>query len=104
MDGTTYKVVISDAALSMLDSHIDFLARVNQKAAKELMNTVLNDMASLSENPQRYPSYESQFVPPNRYRKMLTSKRYLILYEIVDTNVNVDYIVDSRQDYEWLIQ
>ena len=99
-----YDVSVSDAAIAMLDSHIDFLARVSVDAATKLMNEILDDIASLSCNPQRFPTYENQFIPDNRYRRMLSAKRYLVLYEIDGKNVYVDYIVDCRQDYEWLIR
>lgn len=104
MEKTTYEVIVSDAALSMLDNHAAFLARVNAKAAAKLIDEVLNDMESLSENPQRFPSYENQFLSENRYRKMLSAKRYLILYEIDGESVFVDYIVDCRQNIDWLIR
>ncbi|MCL1918450.1 MAG: type II toxin-antitoxin system RelE/ParE family toxin [Peptococcaceae bacterium] len=103
MNGKIYSVIISDAALQMLDSHIYFLAKVSQDAATKMMNQILHDIESLSQNPARYPVYDSQFIEP-RYRKMLTSKRYLVLYEITDDAIYVDYIVDCRQDYEWLIR
>jgi len=99
-----YSVVVSDAALAMLDSHIDFLARVNANAATSLMHEILDDIASLSEHPQRFPAYSNQFISDNRYRRMLSAKRYLILYEVDGLNVFVDYIVDCRQDYEWMIR
>ena len=99
-----YDVSVSDAALAMLDSHIDFLARVNVDAAARLMDAILDDIASLSGNPQRFPSYKNQFIPDNRYRRMLSAKRYLVIYEIDGKNVYVDYIVDCRQDYEWLVR
>ena len=99
-----YYVSVSDAALAMLDSHVDFLARVSVDAATKLMNEILDDIASLSRNPQRFPAYENQFIPDNRYRRMLSSKRYLVLYEIDGINVYVDYIIDCRQDYRWLIR
>ena len=95
-----YDIVISEAALSMLDNHIDFLARVNPGAAVKLMDEILRDIESLSENPLRFPSYENQFIANNRYRKMLSGKRYLVIYEVSDATVNVDYIVDCRQDYQ----
>jgi plasmid stabilization system protein ParE len=75
-----YDVSVSDAALSMLDSHIEFLARVSSGAATKLMNEILVDIASLSENPQRFPAYQNQFISDNRYRRMLSAKRYLVLY------------------------
>ena len=99
-----YEVIISDTALTMLDSHVDFLARVSPGAALKLMNKILDDIDALSENPQRFPSYDNQFMVETRYRKMLTSKRYLVLYEITDKTVYVDYIVDCRQDFDWLIR
>ncbi|MCG2788520.1 MAG: type II toxin-antitoxin system RelE/ParE family toxin, partial [Actinomycetia bacterium] len=36
-------------------------------------------------------------------RKMLICKRYLLIYQIKGNIVYVDYIVDCRQDYEWLL-
>lgn len=103
MEREKYDIVISDAALSMLDCHIDFLTRVSGHAAIKVTDEILRDMESLSQNPQRYPAYENPFILENRYRKMLSAKRYLILYEILEYTVFVDYIVDCRQDYEWLI-
>ena len=103
MEKTEYDVSVSDAALVMLDSHVDFLAKVSQSAARKLMNEILDDIASLSENPHRFPSYENEFIPDNRYRKMLSAKRYLVIYEVECNNVFVDYIVDCRQDYSWMI-
>ena len=104
MTKETHKIVISDAALMMLDTHVDFLAKVNKNAALKTMKIILNDAASLSENPQRYPAYENPFISENNYRKMLSAKRYLVFYEISKNTVFIDYIVDCRQDYTWLIQ
>jgi len=98
-----YEVIVSEAALSMLDNHIEFLARVSTRAAENLMDEILGDIASLSQFPDRFPIFESEFIPSGRYRKMLTAKRYLVLYEVDGNDVCVDYIVDCRQDYEWLL-
>ena len=102
-ENVDYTVIISVAALSMLDSHIDFLAKVNAPAATRLMDEILADIESLSSFPQRFPFYDNQFIPDNRYRRMLSAKRYLVIYEIDMAIVNIDYIVDCRQDYEWLL-
>ena len=98
-----YNVITSDAALTMLDSHIEFLARVSKQAALNLMDEVLSDIESLSKYPERFPIFNSEFIPDSRYRKMLSAKRYLVIYEIDGNDVNIDYIVDCRQDYEWLL-
>ena len=102
-DITEYEVVVSDAALAMLDRHIEFLARVSTQAAEKLMDEVLGDIGSLSQFPERFPLFESEFIPYGRYRKMLSAKRYLVLYEVDMNDVCVDYIVDCRQEYEWLL-
>ena len=98
-----YEVIVSDAALAMLDCHIEFLARVNTQAAANFMDEILGDIASLSQFPERFPLLDSEFIPYGRYRKMLSARRYLVLYEVDVNDVCVDYIVDCRQDYEWLI-
>jgi len=103
MANQQYEVIVSDAALSMLDRHMDFLAKVSKNAAMKAKNEIISDMRSLRKNPERYPVYENQFIKEIRYRKMFSAKRYLIFYEITDTAVYVDYIVDCRQDYEWLL-
>jgi plasmid stabilization system protein ParE len=100
MGGQEYRVAISAAALTMLDSHVDFLARSSKSAATRLMDEILGDIASLDHNPERYPMYESPFIADGRYHRMVSGKRYLVLYEIGDTAVFVDYIVDCRQDYQ----
>lgn len=104
MSNQRYDIIISDAALAMLDSHVDFLARVSRSAVVDLVNKILADIESLGDNPQRYPAYENQFISDTPYRKMLSSKRYLIIYEVSECTVFVDYIVDCRQDYEWLLR
>lgn len=102
-DAIKYEITVSDAALAMLDSHIEFLARVSTQAATNLMDEILSDIDSLSQFPERFPIYKSKFIHDSPYRKMLSARRYLILYEIDGHDVCVDYIVDCRQDYEWLL-
>ena len=34
---------------------------------------------------------------------MISAKRYLVIYEVSENIVYVDYILDCRQCYEWLI-
>jgi len=98
-----YDVIISDAAYAMLDAHIDFLARVSKPAATKLMDGILDRIDSLKENPERYPFYENPFTAASRYRKIICSKRYMVLYEISDDTVYADYILDCRQDSELLL-
>lgn len=62
------------------------------------MDRILSDIVSLEKIPERYPVYENQFISENRYRKMVSGKRYLVIYEISEDTVYVDYILDCRQE------
>jgi len=95
-----YGIIISDAALAMLDSHIAFLAYANKKAALRTIDEILSGIESLSTNPKRYPYYDNPFITNTIYRKMPVATRYIVIYEVSDDTVFIDYIFDGRQDYE----
>ncbi len=99
-----YKVIISDKAREMLGMHIRFLAQVNKKAATELKNRLVSEIRSLEEMPQRYPFFNEIYMPANKYHKMYVKNCYIVLYQIKDNTVFVDWIVDCRQDYQWLLR
>ncbi len=98
-----YKVVVSERAKRMLGTHMRFLAQVNKAAAASKKKQIINELASLSEMPQRFPAVDRGDTIPNRYRKMYIESWYLAVYHISEDTVFVDYILDCRQDYEWLI-
>ncbi|MCD8078716.1 MAG: type II toxin-antitoxin system RelE/ParE family toxin [Lachnospiraceae bacterium] len=87
----------------MLGTHIRFMAQVNKKAAAAKKKEIMSAMRSLSQMPQRFPFFKGMYIPPNKYHKMFVEKWYLILYQIKDETVYVDYILDCRKDYDWLI-
>ncbi len=100
-----YKVVVSDRARCMLGAHIAFLAKVSKTAAEEKKKEIMAELRSLSTMPNRYPFFEGgDFIPPNTYHRLFIRKTYLVLYQIQNDTVYVDYILDCRQDYDWLIQ
>ena len=98
-----YKIVISRRAKTEIENHVNFLAKVNIEAAKSLKSNFIKDIKSLELLPQRNSFLISEFIPPNKYHKMLSQKRYLILYQLKDDTVYVDFVLDCRQDYAWLI-
>lgn len=100
----SYKVIVSDRARQMLASHIRFLAEASPEAARSTKNDLLQAIRSLVRMPERFPFLDAEFIPPNKYHKMFVEKRYLVLYQIQDEMVYVDYIVDCRQDYRWLVR
>ena len=98
-----YKVIISDRARRMLASHIRFMAQVNKETAKAKKNEIMSAMQSLNQIPQRFPFFNESYITPNKYRKMFIQKWYIVLYQIKDDIVYVDYIIDCRKDYAWLM-
>ena len=99
-----YKVIISDRARQMLASHILFLAQKNPASARRKKNELIDAIRSLSTMPERFPFLNTQFIPANKYHKMYVEKWYLIIYQIKEQTVYVDYIIDCRQDYDWLVR
>ena len=99
-----YKVVVSDRARQMLAGHVRFLAQKSPTAARKVKNDLMDAIHSLSIMPERFPFLTAEFIPPNKYHKMFVEKYYLVLYQIKDQIVYVDYIVDCRQDYWWLVR
>lgn len=99
-----YKVIVSDRARQMLAGHVQFLARKSPTAARKVKNDLMEAIRSLNQMAERYPFLKAEFIPPNKYHKMFVGKWYLILYQIKDQTVYVDYIVDCRRDYGWLVR
>ena len=100
----TYNIIISDRAAIMLESHIAFLQQKSDIAAKNLRRKIISDIRSLETTPARYPFFNEQYIPANRYHKMVIENRYLVLYQIKDGTVFVDWVIDGRQDYQWLFR
>lgn len=104
MSDKKYKVIVSDRAKRMLGTHIRFMAQVNKDAAKTKKQELMEAMRSLERMSQRFPFFEEAYIPTNKYHKMFVAKWYLVLYQIQDDTVYVDYIFDCRKDYSWLIR
>ena len=98
-----YTVVISDEAKQMLVSHARFLVQVSEYAAMRLIEDFQVRAKSLEQFPERNPWLVNQLIPSGKYRKLLLEKRYLLIYQIKKNTVYVDAVVDTRQDYGWLL-
>ena len=104
VSSSKYKVIVSDRAKRMLGTHIRFMAQVNKQAATAKKKEIMTAMRSLCQMPQRFPFFEELYIILNKYHKMFVEKWYLILYQIQDDTVYVEYILDCRKDYSWLIR
>ena len=99
-----YEVVVSDEATQMLVSHAQFLAQVSEPAALRLIEAFHEKAKLLELFPERNPWLADQLIPTGKYRKLLLEKRYLLVYQIKESTVYVDAVVDARQDYGWLLK
>lgn len=98
-----YHVIISERAGEMLVQHARFLAQASVQAADNLRIDIVEAAKSLQEFPERGSWLTDPLLPANKYRKILVDKRYLLIYQVKDDTVYIDYIVDCRQDYAWLV-
>lgn len=98
-----YKVIISPEAQRLMGNCVLFLAEKDRTAAIALKERFVEEIRKLDHLPKRYPFFNERYIPANKYHKMFVEKYYLILYQIKDDTVYVDYVVDCRQDYKWLL-
>ncbi len=99
-----YIIVISNRTKEMLEEHIYFIAKVNKNAARNTKDKLLKAIRSLEEMPERFLFFEAKYIASNKYHKMVIEKNYIILFQIKDRVVYVDYIIDCRKEYSWLIK
>ena len=92
-----YSVIVDPAVNDRMYDHFEFLARVSETAAERLLNDLVSDMRSLERMPYRNPVFNRPYLRSGKYRYMVSCKRYLIVYQVVDDTVFVDDIQDSRQ-------
>ena len=98
-----YIVIVSERASEMLVSHARFLAQVSEQAAQNFIKKFKLSAKLLEDLPERNPRLDVPAMQINKYRKLLICKHYLLIYQIKGNAVYVDYIVDCRQAYEWLL-
>lgn len=104
MDEKVYDVEIRPGAMKMLVEQAAFLAEFNDEAAERLVQMFEESAASLSQFPKRALELNDAYLPPHKYRKLLFAEHYLMVYQVAERKVFVDFIVDCRQDYQWLIR
>lgn len=104
MEKKKYKVIVSDRTRQMLADHVRFMAQKSPSAARKVKNELMDAIRSLYQMPERFPFLEVEFIPSNKYHKMFVKKWYLILYQVKDQTVYIDYIIDCRKDYIWLVR
>lgn len=93
-----YTVIIDPGANDRMAEHMEFLARVSEDAANQLLDEMMAGIRSLKIMPFRNPVYNRPYLPMDKYRYLIFGKRYRIVYQIDGDYVFVDDIQDCRQD------
>lgn len=99
-----YDVIVSEKARKALGEIIAYIASDSIANAVSVKKELIKAMRSLSVLPERAPFLEGEFIPYNKYRKLIILKRFMVIYQFKNEVVYVDYVLDSRQDYQWLIK
>ena len=98
-----YRLAVSRRAARQLREHAAFAARLDEHLARKLIDGFQEAAKSLAHMPYRMPLLDLDTIPRGKYRKCSFNKWYLILYQIQDDTVYIEYVIDGRQDYGWLI-
>jgi len=93
----TFKVIVDPVASDRMGEHFEFLARVSKVGAERLLEELVRDMRSLEHMPYRNPIYGRPYLENGKYRYMMSSDRYRIVYQIEEGTVFVEDIQDCRQ-------
>lgn len=99
-----FQVIVSKRATQQLIEHAAFTAQLDEHLAHKLVADFRTAAASLQLLPYRNPILRSEVFITERFRKMVFAKWYLLIYQIKGEQVIVEYVIDGRQDYQWLIQ
>jgi plasmid stabilization system protein ParE len=98
-----YEVLVTPNATDMLRAHVRFLADVSEQAARKLSNSFTTSARTLEEFPERCPWLSYPGMLPGKYRKLIFCQHYLAIFQIKNHKVYIHYVIDTRQDYQWLI-
>jgi len=99
-----YRIIISEKAKKMIGEAISFIANVDKDAAIKTKDLIINGIKSLNIFPERFPFFDIDYIPKNKYHKMVVDKWCLVLYQIKDKDIFVDYVLDCRKDYRFLVE
>ena len=99
-----YTVIVQTPAAEMLIEHARFLAQVSVNAAERLADEFQTKAKTLEHMPERCPWLSGYSIPEKKYRKLLFENHYMLVFQIIDSKVYIDAMVDCRAEYQWLLQ
>ncbi len=103
MKQNEYIVNVSDRAAKMLASHAAFIAQANKSAAERLVASFEETAKPLKVMPHRCSWLKDEYLPKNKYRILVFENRYVIVFQIKDNRVYIEYVLDCRQDNSFIV-
>lgn len=93
-----YKVKIYPAAKQDLRDIVDYLNTLSQTAALRYYDTLVEEIGSLSEMPERCPKPRDLALAAKDYRYLIVGN-YLVFYVVAGDTVQIRRILYGRRDY-----
>jgi hypothetical protein len=91
-------VLVSPRARDMLFEHAKFLAQVSIEAGFNLYDEFEQKVGSMEKMPERCACYDNPYVPHGKYRKLALGNYLLILFQIIESVVHIELIIDARAE------
>jgi len=93
-----FRIYVSPAVNDRMSDHFEFLARVSEKAAANLLSKLVKDIQSLEFFALANPYFDRPYLEQGKYRYKLSYRRYRIVYQIIKDSVFVEDIQDCREN------
>ena len=98
----SYKVKIYPTAQQDLLEIIDYLNTLSPEAALRYSDLLTEQIASLSQMPERCPKPKDLALAAKGYRYLMV-ENYLVFYTISGDTVQIHRILYGRRDYRFLL-
>lgn len=98
----SYKVKIYPTAQQDLLEIIDYLNTLSPEAALRYYDLLTEQIASLSQMPERCPKPKDLALAAKGYRYLMV-ENYLVFYTISGDTVQIHRILYGRRDYRFLL-
>ncbi len=96
-----YNIYLTNNANNMIKRHILFLSKVSVKTSIKLKQTFKEYIIILKHYPKLGKKLNFKREKPPSIRKMVIDKRYILIYFIINNNIYIDTILDSRQNNKY---
>lgn len=97
-----YKVRIYPAAKQDLEDIVEYLNTLSKEAALRYYDRLVEEIASLSEMPERNPKPRDLALAAKGYRFLVVGN-YLVFYVVAGDTVQIRRILYGRRDYKQIL-